>query len=407
MLSKILCVILVMNPFLSFSNATLIPKRNETNLLQSTINNQLSELRANLERQIKDALDMKPDIGFLKTVTQFLTGNIESLRAQLEKQKIDGANKESVIQQLRADFQSLSAELEKQKNDGVNKESVIQQLRADFQSLSAELEKQKPELVQLKQDGTNRQVEIQLLKAMMEQQQKFEVDNQSLRAEIERQREILDKYNTWLNISTCSEAKFSGIYETQVSNFSSQPFKVACDALTHGGGWTVILKRMDGSVNFYRNWTEYKTGFGDLDGEFFLGLDKIHALTEARKQELLVVLEDFEGVEAFESYDAFAIGNEDQQYVLHTLGKANGTAGDALNNQRGMKFSTFDRKNDESDSTGCAIVFTGAWWYKNCHDSNLAGKYKDNTYGKGVIWQQFRGNQYSLKKAVMLIRPAK
>ncbi|XP_034473212.1 ryncolin-4-like [Drosophila innubila] len=161
---------------------------------------------------------------------------------------------------------------------------------------------------------------------------------------------------------------------------------------------------MDGSVNFYRNWTEYKNGFGDMDGEFFLGLDKIHALTAESEQELLVVVEDFEGIEAFETYDAFAIGNEDQQYELHTLGKANGTAGDSLRRQEGSKFSTFDRDND-IDITNCAERFTGAWWYKNCHNSNLNGKYNDNTFGKGVNWDHFRGPYYSLKKAVMMIRP--
>jgi len=58
---------------------------------------------------------------------------------------------------------------------------------------------------------------------------------------------------------------------------------------------------MDGSVDFYRNWTAYKNGFGDMDGEIFLGLDKIHALTTERKQELLVVFEDFE-VKVLEDY---------------------------------------------------------------------------------------------------------
>jgi len=136
---------------------------------------------------------------------------------------------------------------------------------------------------------------------------------------------------------------------------------------TQGGGWTIILRRLDGSVNFYRNWTEYKNGFGDLDGDFFLGLDKIHAITADRRQELLVILEDFEGDNRFETYDDFAIGNEGQQYELHTLGKASGTAGDSLEYHRGAKFSTFDRDNYEWDKVNCAERSTGAWWYKSCH----------------------------------------
>ena len=39
---------------------------------------------------------------------------------------------------------------------------------------------------------------------------------------------------------------------------------------TDGGGWTVLLKRQDGSVEFYRNWADYKSGFGNLEGEHWL-----------------------------------------------------------------------------------------------------------------------------------------
>ncbi|XP_034487328.1 ficolin-1-like [Drosophila innubila] len=171
-----------------------------------------------------------------------------------------------------------------------------------------------------------------------------------------------------------------------------------------GGGWTVILSRMDGSVDFHRNWNVYKKGFGDLDGEFFLGLDKIHELTAEYSQELLVVVEDFEGNEAFETYEKFAIGNEEELYALHTLGKANGSAGDSLRKHHTMKFTTFDRDND-SDQKSCAVDDNNAWWYySGCYNSNLTGKYKDKS-GYGVDWITFRS--YSLKKAAMMIRPRK
>ena len=44
---------------------------------------------------------------------------------------------------------------------------------------------------------------------------------------------------------------------------------------TDGGGWTVFHKRFDGFVGFYRDWDEYKNGFGDVTGDFWLGNEKM------------------------------------------------------------------------------------------------------------------------------------
>ncbi|XP_034472591.1 techylectin-5B-like [Drosophila innubila] len=238
-----------------------------------------------------------------------------------------------------------------------------------------------------------------------------------LRDELERQGKLSNDIMNSVHLhhvksygQNCAEAtanaKPSGIYEILIPSYSKHHFKVTCDAHTQGGGWTVILSRVDGSVDFNRNWNVYKKGFGDLDGEFFLGLDKIHALTAERSQELLVLLEDFEGVEKWETYEKFAIGNEDELYALHTLGRSNGTAGDSLKRQHTTKFSTHDRDNDRW-TKNCAEAYNGGWWYESCHDSKLTGIYKDKTHGKGINWKEFRGWEYSLKKAVMMIRPRK
>lgn len=170
---------------------------------------------------------------------------------------------------------------------------------------------------------------------------------------------------------SCAEAtsnsRRSGVYEILVPCYSDQPFKVACDAQTRCGNWTIILRRMDGGVDFFRKWADYKEGFGNLTGEYFLGLDKIHAITNDQPQELLVLLEDFEGEVRYEAYDAFAIGDELDWYKLHTLGNAKGTAGDSLDHHRGRHFSSKDRDNDK-DKNKCALTYTGGWWYNACHD---------------------------------------
>lgn len=87
-----------------------------------------------------------------------------------------------------------------------------------------------------------------------------------------------------LDLKNCGDVfnsgkKSSGIFS--INPDGSGAFNVFCDQATDGGGWTVFQKRLDGSVDFYLNWTSYKTGFGGLNGEFWLGLDKIHRLTNS------------------------------------------------------------------------------------------------------------------------------
>ena len=78
----------------------------------------------------------------------------------------------------------------------------------------------------------------------------------------------------------------------------------------------MFQKRIDGSENFYLHWNDYKDGFGDLNGKFWLGNDKIHRLTIDDNQVLRVDLEDFEGNTDYAEYDMFGVINEDDKYKL-------------------------------------------------------------------------------------------
>ena len=92
---------------------------------------------------------------------------------------------------------------------------------------------------------------------------------------------------------------------------------------TDGGGWTVFQRRLDGSVDFYRDWKAYKEGFGSLSGEFWLGNDNLHRLTNANDVMLRVDLEDFEGNITYAEYKTFKVADEADKYRL-TLGEYNG-----------------------------------------------------------------------------------
>ena len=96
-----------------------------------------------------------------------------------------------------------------------------------------------------------------------------------------------------------------GVYTIKLDNLPA--FDVFCDQTTGGGGWTVFQKRLNGSVDFYRYWNDYKHGFGDLKSEFWLGLDKIHRLTSDNNSMLRVDLEDFEGNAAYAEYNLFGV----------------------------------------------------------------------------------------------------
>ncbi|KAM7364428.1 microfibril-associated glycoprotein 4-like [Cochliomyia hominivorax] len=207
----------------------------------------------------------------------------------------------------------------------------------------------------------------------------------------------------------CAEAttctKRSGIYKLEFPEYSFEPFYVECDATTADGDWLLIQRRHDGSVDFFRNWDEYEKGFGDIEGEFFIGLKKLYALTNLNgPQELLIVMKDVNATKVYAKYDAFAIGDDKESYKLKRLGEYTGTAGDSLTYHLNMKFSTKDRDNDTHATLNCAANFTGAWWYGGCHHSNLNGKYGDNSYGKGINWKHFRGVNASLKYTKMMIR---
>ncbi|XP_077993879.1 ryncolin-1-like [Glandiceps talaboti] len=221
---------------------------------------------------------------------------------------------------------------------------------------------------------------------------------------------FLSKYNT-SRYRDCYDVLQSG--HSTSGNYIIQPddddgpFSVYCDMETDSGGWTVFQRRMDGSLDFYRNWASYKNGFGHMNSEFWMGNDKLFRLTNQRIYKLRVDLEDFEGSRAFASYDYFRVGDSFSGYKL-ILGYYSGTAGDAFTGHKDMKFSTMNRDNDNQAKSSCARRYKGAWWYTGCHNCNLNGQYlhgEHTAYASGIIWSSWRGYYYSLKHSEMKMRP--
>ncbi|KRF79345.1 angiopoietin-related protein 7 [Drosophila virilis] len=191
------------------------------------------------------------------------------------------------------------------------------------------------------------------------------------------------------------------------------PFSVACDSVTAGIGWTVIQRRTDGSVDFFRNWSEYAQGFGSADGEYWIGLQKLHKMTNSQRHELYVKLVDQSGEVRYARYDNFVIGSESDKFRLVSTGQYSGNAGDSLKGHVGNSFSTKDQDNDLLPEISCANALKGGWWYFHCADSNLNGFSFDCQMEDSneleldgcIYWHHWHGRSYSLKNVLMMIRP--
>ncbi|ALC39862.1 maker547 [Drosophila busckii] len=144
----------------------------------------------------------------------------------------------------------------------------------------------------------------------------------------------------------------------------TESFQVLCAAKIAGEGWTVILNKRQHTGSFYRTWYEYRNGFGDLQDDFFIGLQRLHLMTKFQPHELYVEIKDFWNTTSYASYSNFSIGNETEAYKLLTLGAFTGGK-DYFKTQLHMKFSTLNRDND-NDVRNCATIFQFGWWYNTC-----------------------------------------
>ncbi|XP_051867164.1 LOW QUALITY PROTEIN: tenascin-R [Pristis pectinata] len=194
----------------------------------------------------------------------------------------------------------------------------------------------------------------------------------------------------------------SGIYTIYINGKPQQSLQVFCDMVTDNGGWTVFQRRQNGLTDFSRKWADYCVGFGNLEDEFWLGLDNIHKISAQARYDLRIDLRD--GRESvYAIYDRFYLSDARSLYRLR-IGDYRGTAGDSLSYHQGRPFSTKDRDNDVA-ITNCALSYKGAWWYKNCHRANLNGKYGENRHSQGINWYHWKGHEISIPFIEMKIRP--
>ncbi|XP_044158794.1 microfibril-associated glycoprotein 4-like [Bufo gargarizans] len=203
----------------------------------------------------------------------------------------------------------------------------------------------------------------------------------------------------------------SGVYIIHPRG-ARRPLPVYCDMTTSGMVWTVFQRRLDGSVHFNQSWQDYVHGFGNADGEYWLGLQNIYRLTMCGEYELRVELEDLEGARVSAQYMNFslsrhALNPDSDGYRLNVGAFTDGGAGDALSLHVGHMFSTYD-KDQDGHVQNCAEYWGGGFWYHSagCAEAGLNARYNTtDSQHPAFSWttwvdfpQTLRGSQMKMRR---------
>ena len=200
----------------------------------------------------------------------------------------------------------------------------------------------------------------------------------------------------WLKKGFASD----GIYNIQI--MEGRPIiPVYCDMTTQGGGWIVIQRRFDGSVDFNRNWVEYRNGFGNLKTEFWLGNQFIHELTNTGEQKAMLMQgETFINRNQKQvrkgggNFPIFIVKSEAEKYAFKLKAGSKGV---------------FAELQNQPFSTTLCREYGGGWWFTGCGNIFLNGFYTKAPGLKvgiklGIRWRGFIPFTESLQKTSMMIR---
>ncbi|XP_066910255.1 fibrinogen-like protein 1 [Clytia hemisphaerica] len=230
------------------------------------------------------------------------------------------------------------------------------------------------------------------------------------------------KYYSILMLKDCAAwfnygAREDGIYD--VFLLGKYRRRVFCLMQHAGGGWMAFQRRFDGSVRFMnRNWREFKEGFGNEEGEYYLGNELLNLLTTDEGHDWLVRGTNWDGITQMKMIHNVIVESETDWYRLnYDASDIDSTFSTVWYGEvmRGMKFSTFDEDHDIASTKNCAAKH-GGWWHKECHGVAMNGPYWANEHyrpsndANGIIWWKFDNNgnkEYAnLQSSLIMIRPS-
>ena len=128
----------------------------------------------------------------------------------------------------------------------------------------------------------------------------------------------------------------------------------------------LVQQNVNGSDFFNRSWEEFKVGFSNSRGNYWLGNELLHQLTISGRYKLRFDLQARDnGSLYYAEYSRFIVSNEASNYKMQVAGYS-GNAGDALSYNDGMLFTTYDRDNDLWPNNNCAVLDGGGFWHRIC-----------------------------------------
>ena len=137
----------------------------------------------------------------------------------------------------------------------------------------------------------------------------------------------------------------------------------------------LIQQNIDGSDFFNRSWEEFKVGFNDTRGNYWLGNELLHQLTYNGNYKLRFDLQILNGSWYYAEYSSFFVFSEAHNYKMRVSGYSGNAGDNGLSYHDGMMFTTYDRDNDPyinpAYNDNCAVGNGGGFWYKLCSHVNV------------------------------------
>uniref|UniRef100_A0A915HDI8 Fibrinogen C-terminal domain-containing protein n=1 Tax=Romanomermis culicivorax TaxID=13658 RepID=A0A915HDI8_ROMCU len=205
--------------------------------------------------------------------------------------------------------------------------------------------------------------------------------------------------------------------------------QVSCDFTFDGGGWTIIQKRQNGQLDYYRTWNEYKNGFGSQDNEFWLGNEYVYQLTSTMgvTYELVILMSSIINMQITVRYNRFQLGSQydfyrltlgnmiqgdtpsECNYIALSLKHFHSNAADSLQPSRNQRFGTKDQDVDYDPGTSCGIWWRSGWWHDPyCFRTGDLNVPYDPVAGMaqlaGIVWTGV-AKDARIRATQMMIRP--